>query len=74
MIAGFGFQIATLLLFGGLCIEYAIRVDKHPHMIDPFTKEIRSTKRFRYFCSALVFAYLPSRRFVRSLDWEIHGE
>jgi hypothetical protein len=57
MIAGFGFQIAALLLFGALCVEYAIRVDKHRDMLDPFTERVRSTKRFRYFCVALVLAY-----------------
>lgn len=56
MIAGLSFQILTLVLFGVLCIEYAIRVHCQPELFDQLTLRTRSTKRFRFFWLAISFS------------------
>jgi len=57
-IAGLVFQIFTMLLFGGLCLEFGVRAHLERHFFDPSTGGLRSLKRFRYFWVALAYAYV----------------
>jgi len=57
MIAGLAFQVFTLALFGLLAGEYALRVWKHKHELNPATYQLRRTLKFKLFIVALVIAY-----------------
>lgn len=57
MIAGMVFQVVTLLLFGVLSVEYAIRVLKHKDELNPETVGMRRSLKFKSFVVALVLAY-----------------
>jgi hypothetical protein len=48
MLAGLAFQVASLLLFAALCIEYALRVRGQKEMMSKYG-HITRTKTFRFF-------------------------
>lgn len=49
MVAGLAFQVASLLLFALLCIEYGLRVRKHVGKTMTEYSHISNTTRFRLF-------------------------
>lgn len=49
MLGGLGFQVATLVLFSVLGLEYAWRVRKHSSALNPETYETRKTWRWKAF-------------------------
>lgn len=66
MVAGVGWQVASLGIFAILCGEYAHRVHKeHEVSMNPKFDNMRNTKKFRLFLYALGLATLTI--FVRSI-------
>ena len=47
--AGLCFQVASLLVFIGLCAHFARSCRRHPEWLDPRFARLRGTKRFRFF-------------------------
>jgi hypothetical protein len=58
MIAGLATQVATLLVFGVLAVDYACSVYKHHESLRPATAELRRSWHFKAFVAALWVAYL----------------
>lgn len=58
MMAGLSFQVFTLLAFATLVAEYFVRVWRHRYELNPRTEELRKNRKFRWFLSALVTAYV----------------
>lgn len=59
MLAGLGFQVFTLVLFMGLCGEYAWRVNQRIKSgvgLDPVHAKLRNSKRFKGFLCALALS------------------
>jgi hypothetical protein len=58
-IAGLAFQVATLVVFGGLASEYLVRtVLKHKHELNPATEGLRHSIAFKGFLVAIALAYV----------------
>lgn len=57
MIAGLVTQVVTLLAFGILAADYAIRVYRNRQHLNPATASLRNTLRFKLFIVALWIAY-----------------
>ncbi|KAF2098889.1 sphingoid long-chain base transporter RSB1 [Rhizodiscina lignyota] len=57
MITGLAFQVFTLLIFGVLATEYALRVRTHKNELNPMTFDLRRSRKFRFFLVALCIAY-----------------
>ncbi|KAG0645017.1 Efflux pump himE [Hyphodiscus hymeniophilus] len=58
IIAGLFSQILAMVLFGIMCLEFGLRAHRDRYIIDPSTKRLRSSKRFKYFWVALAYAYV----------------
>ncbi|RAL17635.1 RTA1 domain-containing protein [Aspergillus homomorphus CBS 101889] len=67
MIAGLASQVASLILFMALCLNYAWRVYKSPHALNPETRmrDLRHTLRWKAFLAGLALATVTI--FVRSV-------
>ena len=58
MITGLAFQVFTLLIFGALASEYALRVRRSSNsQMNPQTAELRRSRKFRFFIIALIVSY-----------------
>ncbi|KAF2484963.1 RTA1 like protein-domain-containing protein [Neohortaea acidophila] len=58
MIAGLVTQVVTLVAFGILAADYALRVYRNRAHLNPATAALRTSLRFRLFLAALWIAYL----------------
>ncbi|KAI9824052.1 MAG: hypothetical protein M1832_002120 [Thelocarpon impressellum] len=58
MAAGLGFQVASLVLFIGLCTEFAFRCRKHRQILNPVHKQLRESFLFKACLASLAFASL----------------
>ena len=58
MIAGLVTQVATLLVFGVLAADYGLAVYRNRNNLNPSTRQLRNTLKFRLFVVALWIAYL----------------
>ena len=58
MIAGIVWQVITLLVFGGLCADYARRILKHKSELSNTAVQLLHTTRFKLFVSSIFLAYL----------------
>jgi hypothetical protein len=57
MITGLAFQVFTLLVFGLLAGEYALRVHRNQNSLNPATYQLRRSRKFRAFLIALGVSY-----------------
>ena len=58
MMAGIVWQVFTLLIFGGMVTDYAMRVYKHRDQLEPSAIKLLHATRFRLFVSGLALAFL----------------
>jgi hypothetical protein len=58
MIAGIVWQVATLIAFAGLVLDYVIRTWKHWNQVDENAKNLLGQKRFRGFVFGVAVAFL----------------
>ena len=65
MIAGIVFQVATLLVFAGLVIDYIVRTRRTWETVSESAKIVAATKQFKRFSWALLVAFAGV--FVRSV-------
>lgn len=57
MLAGLIFQIVSLCLFAAACVDFAIRVKKHPDQKNAAGSRIRNSSRFRAFLIAVLVIF-----------------
>jgi len=66
MVAGVAFQVGSLALFTGLCLEFALRIRKVSEVeLNPFFASFRATRKFKLFLCGLGAATLTI--FIRSV-------
>ena len=58
MMAGIVWQVVTLLIFGGLCTSYALRIRSHRHELPARATTLLNERRFKMFLAAMLLAYL----------------
>lgn len=58
MLAGLIFQVVTLAIFGILCLDFAIRVNRNPSGKNPAYNTLRSSMRFQGFLFAVLVTFL----------------
>jgi hypothetical protein len=58
MIAGLVTQVFTLFVFGILAADYGLAVYRHKNNLNPATKSLRGSLRFKFFILALWIAYI----------------
>ena len=58
LIVGLSMQILTLLVFFGLCFEFALRCMRRPDKVNQGCEELLRTRRFLVFLGALMLAFL----------------
>lgn len=49
MVAGLSVQVASLLLFGFMCLEFAWRVRKHHDQLNQKHADLYNSRRFKIF-------------------------
>lgn len=57
MIAGIVFQVATLIVFAGLGIDYIVRTRRNWETVSENAKIMGATKQFKRFSWALIIAF-----------------
>nr|POE87941.1 sphingoid long-chain base transporter rsb1 [Quercus suber] len=57
MVAGLAFQVFTLVVFGLLAADYAWAVYRHRAHLNPATRELRQSLRFKLFLGALWLSF-----------------
>lgn len=58
MIAGLVSQVFTLMIFAGLCVDFARQVNKHHHLLPAARQQLTRSWRLRLVTSAMTFAFL----------------
>ena len=58
MITGLVTQVFTLVIFGVLAADYGFAAHRHRHGLNPMTRELRSSLRFKPFIASLWIAFL----------------
>ena len=58
MMAGIVWQVVTLIIFGGLVVDYTVRVYSHRSELEASAIKLINTTRFKLFTSGLFLAYL----------------
>lgn len=58
MMAGIAWQVFTLLVFGGMVADYAVRVYAHRSELDSSAIKLMNTSSFKLFISGLTLAYI----------------
>ncbi|EMD60833.1 hypothetical protein COCSADRAFT_192685 [Bipolaris sorokiniana ND90Pr] len=58
MIAGIIWQVVALALFGLLVLEYSIRTYRRRDRLSPSALALWENRRFKFFCSAVIVAYV----------------
>ena len=58
MIAGLVSQVFTLMIFAGLCVDFARQVSKHHHLLPVARQQLKRSWRFRFMIIAMTFAFL----------------
>lgn len=57
MITGLSVQVATMLAFGALALDYALAAKRNWANLNPATATLRSSLRFKIFLAALWISY-----------------
>ncbi|KAF1842546.1 RTA1-domain-containing protein [Cucurbitaria berberidis CBS 394.84] len=58
MVAGIIWQVVVLVVFGLLVVEYSVRTYKRRDQLTHSALELWGNRRFRFFCGAVVVAYV----------------
>ena len=58
MMAGIVFQVVTLLIFGAMVSNYALRVYAHRSQLEPSAIKLMNATRFKLFVGGLTLAYI----------------
>ena len=72
MVAGLSVQVASLLLFGFMCLEFAWRVHKHHFQLNQKHAELYNSRRFKIFlCCRLLFPFFLVLAKERKKHWHL---
>jgi hypothetical protein len=58
MIAGLVSQVFTLMVFAGLCVDFAVRVAKHRNLLPSYRRRFARSVKFKLVVGAMAFAFL----------------
>jgi hypothetical protein len=58
MIAGLVSQVFTLMVFAGLCVDFAVRVARHRNLLPSYRRRFAGSVKFKLVVGAMAFAFL----------------